>query len=59
MTWAWWCPPFIPALERQVDQCEFGVSLVYIVNSRRLRQADFKFEVLSYLGEPVSTNKQI
>jgi hypothetical protein len=32
----WWCTSLIPALgrQRQVDLCEFEVSLIYKVNSR-------------------------
>ena len=34
---AWWCTPFIPALKRwrQVDFCEFKVSLVYRASPRK------------------------
>lgn len=34
----WWQMPLLPALERQrqADLCEFGASLVYVVNSEQL-----------------------
>ena len=36
---AWWCMPLISTLrrQRQADLCEFELSLVYMVSSRRFR----------------------
>lgn len=37
ISWAWWSMSLIPGLGRQVDVCEFKVSLLYIVSSRTAR----------------------